>query len=115
MPQLVAIITRDLTWVLLITLLFLASDLYRIDSGGRGGGFLEFLEILLFPIVLLFLIPPGLIGRLGILSGSGRRSLLGFVPASHHPLRLDFVRGGVRWSIPSETTQISLPHVGTWA
>ena len=118
MSLLIAVKTRDLTHVLLVLPLALASDLSRVDSGGRVGGILEFFKILLALPVLLLLI----LGRLGILGGSSRGGCgafrsLGVIPTMIFPrsLGLDLVRGGVSRSIPSETTQISLPHVGTRA
>ena len=115
MSLLIAVETRDLACVLCVPSPPLGSDPRRIDYGGRGSRvFFGFPRILLGFIVLLFFVFSGLIGRLRILSGSGHGSLsLGFIPASHRPLCLDFVRGGVSGSTSSEDLGISFSHVKT--
>ena len=122
MSLLVAVETRNLTHVLLLSPLPFTSNLSYVDSGGQVGGILGFFGIFLVLSVLLLLILLAFIGRLGILSGSGGSGCgalksLGVIPAMvfHRSLGLDFVRGGVSRSILSETTQISLPHIGTRA
>ena len=115
MSLLIAVETRDLAHILLVPPpLSAPTDLGLVDSGGRGGG------VLGFPgtppvMVPLFLVLSSLIGRLGILNGSGRGALRSFevIPAIHRPLRLDLVGGGMSRPIPLETTLISLPHVET--
>ena len=124
MSLLIAVETHDLAHVFLVPFPSLASNLCRIDSGGLGGGILEFLGIPLTLVIFLLFILPGFIRRLGILSKSGYGSRcgafsrwLGVISAMIFPrsLGLDLVRGGVSRSVPSETTQISFSHVGTWA
>ena len=118
MPQFVAVITRDLAWVLPLSSSFLFSNLGHVDFGGRGVS--GFSGIPFVSMLLLFFVFSSLIGRFGI-GGSGRRSRggtlrsLGVIPAIYRPLRLDFMGGGMGRSISSETAQISLSHVGTRA
>ena len=71
--------TRDLICVFLVPLL-LASDFDRVDSGGRGNRIFEFFEVPLVFILLLFLVFAGLIGKLGLLDGSGSLKSLGVIP-----------------------------------
>ena len=103
----ITVVTRDLTYILFLP--SLVTDLRLVDSGDRGG-------ILLGFVLLLVLVLPGLIGRLGILGRSRYRSLsLGFVPTMmfHRSLSLDFVCGGVGRSIPSGDLLVGLSYVGT--
>ena len=106
MSLFVTVVTQDLTYVLLRSMV---TDLRLVDSGGRGGIPLGF-------VLFLLLVLPGLIGRLGILGGSRHGSLsLGFVPAIifHHSLSLDLVCGSVGRSISSGDLLIGLSYVGT--
>ena len=121
MSFLVAVVTRDSTYVLFVLPpLSTPTDLGRVDSGGWDDGILGFSGIpLASPVLLLILL--GFIGRLGILGGSrcgsgcGAFRSLGVILPIHRPLRLDLMGGGMGRSILSETAQISLLHVGTWA
>ena len=121
MSLLVTVVTRDSTYVLLVLPpLSTPSDLGRVDSGGRGGGILGFPGAPFASPVLLFVLL-GFIGRLGILGGSrcgsgcGALRSLGVIPAMIFPrsLGLDLVRSGVSRLVLPETTQMSLPYVGT--
>ena len=122
MSLFVTVEPRDLTHVFLLVPFPLASDLSCVDSESRVDGIFGFFGIPLALPVLLLLILLGFIGRLGILvrSGCGSRCgafrSLGIIPAIffYRFLGLDFVRGSVSRPIPSKTTQISYPHVGTW-
>ena len=118
-PQFVAVITRDLAWVLLLSSSFLVSDLGPVDSGGRGVS--RFPGIPLVSMLLLLFILFTLIGRLRILgrsgcgSGSGTFRSLGVIPAIYRPFHLDFMGGGMGRSTSLEIAQISRSHVGTRA
>ena len=115
MPQFVAVITRDLAWVFPLSSSFLISDLGHINFGGRG--VFRFPEIPLVSMLLLLFVLSSLIGRLGI-GRSGRESrggTLTSVLATHHSLGLNFVRGGVSGSVPSEDLYISLSYIKTWS
>ena len=106
MSLFVTVVTQDLTYVLLCSVV---TDLRLVDSGGRGGIPLGF-------VLFLLLVLPGFIGRLGLLGRSRRRSLsLGFVPAIifHCSLSLDLVCGSVGRLISSGDLLISLLYVGT--
>ena len=102
----VTVVTQDLTYVLPRSVV---TDLRLVDSSGRGR--------ILFGFVLFLLhVLPGLIGRLGILSGSRHGSLsLGFVPAMivHCSLSLDLVCGSMGRLISSGDLLIGLSYVGT--
>ena len=103
MPQLVAVITRDLPWVLLLSP-FLVSDLGRVDSGGRGISGLPGIP-LASVLFLLFVLFSLIGGRLGI-GGSGRGSGGGtftsaFIPTAYRSLGLDFVCVDVSGLVPS--------------
>ena len=70
-------------------------------------------------MLLLFLISSGLVGRLGILGGSGRGSGGGifssrFVPTIHHSVGLDFMGGVVSELTFSGDQEISLSYIGSW-
>ena len=89
---------------------FVVTDLHLVDSGNRGGIPLGFK-------LLLLLVFPGLIQRLGILGRSRYGNLsLAFVPAIifYHSLSLDFVCGGMHQSIPLGNLLVSLAYIGTW-
>ena len=106
MSLFVTVVTRDLTYVFLCSVV---TDLRFIDSGGRSA-------ILLGFVLFLLLVLPGLIGSLEILGGSRHRSLgLGFVPAMifHRSLSLDLVCDSVGRSISSGDLLIGLSYVGT--
>ena len=115
MPQFVAVIIRDLTWVLPLSSSFLVSNLAHVDSGGRGAS--GFPGIPLVSMLLLLFILSSFIGRLAIGEG-GRRSgggtfTSGFIFATHRSLGLDFVSDGVSGLVPSEDLYISLLYVKT--
>ena len=63
-------------------------------------------------LFLLFVLS-SLTGRLEIGGSVCESFSLGFVPASHRLLCLNFVRGDVSGSTSSEDLEISLLHVGT--
>ena len=119
MPQFVAVIIRDLAWVLPLSSSFLVSNLGHVNSEGRS--VFGFSGIPLVSMLLLLFVCSIFIGRLEILGGSGRRSggeilrSLGVILAIYRPLRLDFMGGSIGRSISLETAQISLSHVRTWA
>ena len=108
MPQFIAVITRDLAWVLSLSSSFLFSDLGHVDSGGRGISVSGFSGIPLVSMLLLLFVLSSLFGRLRI-GGSRRGSRggtlksLGVISAIYRPLRLDFMGGGMGRSISSET------------
>ena len=121
MSLLVAVVTRDSTYVLFVfSSLSTPLNLGRVDSGDRGGRLFGFPGIPLFWPVLLLLILFALIRGLEIFSGRGGSGCgtlrsLGVIPAIHHPLRLDLMSGDMGRSVPSEIAQISLPHIETRA
>ena len=113
MPQFVAVIIRDLAWVLLLSPSFLVSDLGHVDFGSRGVS--GFSGIPLVSMLLLLLVFSSLIGRLGI-GGSGCKSGGGTFTsffATYRSLGLDFMRGGMSGSVPLEDLYISLSYVRT--
>ena len=106
MSLFVTVVTRDLTYVLLRSMV---TDLRLVDSGGRGGIPLPF-------VLFLLLVLSGLMRRLRILGGSRHGSLgLGFVPAMifHRSLSLDLVCGSVGRMISSGDLLIGFSYVGT--
>ena len=112
----VTVVTDDLIYVFFILLSLYTSTYLSIDSGGRSDRISGFPGISLVFILLLFFILPSLIGRLGILSGSGPKRLSPrFVSAMllYCSLGLDFVRGGMSRSTSSGNLLISLPHIKT--
>ena len=120
MPQFIAVITRDLAWVLSLSSSFLFSDLGHVDSGGRGVSVSGFSRIPLVSMLLLLFVLSSLLGRLGIGGsgcGSGGETLrsLGVIPAIYRSLRLDFMGSGMGRLISLETAQICLSHVRTRA
>ena len=106
---LIAVETRDLTFVLLPFSLFV-SNLGHVDSSGRGS---RVPGISLVFILLFLLIFSGFIRRLGLLGRSGGLKNLGVIPAIQCRLHLDLVDGDMGRSIPSKTIQISFLHVKT--
>ena len=106
MSLFVTVVTRDLTYVLLCSVV---TDLRLVDSGGRS-------RIPLGFMLFLLLVLPGLIGRLEILDGSRHGSLsLGFDSAIifHRSLSLDLVCGSVGRLISLGDLLIDLSYVGT--
>ena len=113
MPQLVAVIIRDLFWVFFFSPSFLIPDFGCINSGGRGVFGFPLLSML-----LLFFVFSSLIGTLRI-GKSGRESrdgtfTSGFIPTIHGSLGLDFMRNNVSKLIPLEDLYISLTYIETW-
>ena len=118
MSLFVTVVTRDLTYVLLLR--SVVTDLRLVDSGGRGG-------VLLVPSSVppaLLLLLPSFFGALSVISalschflGGSRHLSLRVVPAMifHRSLSLDFVCGGVRRSIFSGDLVIGLSYIRTWS
>ena len=109
MPQFVAVIIRDLAWVLSLPSFFLFSDLNHVDSGGQSVFVSGFSGIPLISMLLLLFIFSSLLGRFGIGrsgrgSGGGTLRSLGVILAIYRPLCLDFMGGGMGRSISLETT-----------
>ena len=103
----VTVVTRDLTYVLLLP--SMGTELRLVDSGGQSGISLSF-------VLLLLLVLPGLIERLGILGKSKYGSLsLGFVSAIifYCFWSLDFVCNGMGRSILLGDLFVGLSYVGT--
>ena len=112
----VTVVTRDLTYVLLLP--FVVTDLCLVDFSGRDE-ILLVLFLILPAFLLLFLSFLGALNVISALSchflGGSRHFSLGVVPTMifHGSLSLDFVCSNLHWSISLGDLLISLPYLRT--
>ena len=112
--QFVTVVIHDLTCILFLLFpLFLISDLGCVDFGSRGGRIPKFSGVPFILMLLLLLVFPSLIRRLGLWGGSGGLKSLRVFSTIHHSLGPNFVHGCVSRSTLSENLYVSFSHVRT--